>query len=417
MVILKPFRALRPKTQELAEKIASTPYDVIDSDEAREIVEKNQYSFLRVIKPEADLPEFYNGEITIYDDKVYKKAEENLQKFIESSYLVKDEKPQFYIYRQIMGNREQYGIAGCISSIDYWENNIKKHENTIESKEQDRIRHIDTVNANTGPVLLFYPGKEKIDVIVHDIAKDSPIYDFISEDNIQHTVWAVPMDDKISQLEDAFKDVNHLYIADGHHRIAAGATIAKQRAKANLDHDENEEYNYILAVVFPAEDLKIFDYNRVVKDLNGLSREEFFRALTQNFDVVDDYYRRSPKQKGSFGMYFEGKWYLLRVKNGSFNQSDPIKSLDVSILMDNLLSPILGIDDPRTDDRIDFVGGIRGMDELEGIVDSGEMKIAFSLYPITIEEVMNVAGSGLTLPPKSTWFEPKLRSGLLIHKL
>ena len=414
MVTFRPFKAVRPKNQDLAEKIASFPYDVINSKEALEIAKDNELSFLHIVKPEIDVPEFYEEKITLYDDKIYKKARENFVKFQKEKWLIQDEKPNFYVYRQIMDKRSQYGLVGCVSGQDYWDNKIKKHENTRKAKEDDRIRHVDTVNANAGPVFLFYPKRSDIEKIVNKIIQNDPLYDFHSEDDIIHTVWQVSNENDINLLTTSFKDIPHTYVADGHHRTATGAIIAKRRAEANSNHTGNEEYNFFLAVIFPAEDLFILDYNRLVKDLNGLNSTEFLEKISEKFDIQDNYAKRNPSDKKTFGMYLEGKWYLLKAKPGTFDDKDPIKSLDVSILMDNLLDPILGIGNPKTDKRIDFVGGIRGMDELEKRVNK-DMKVAFSMYPTKIAELMSVADAGLLMPPKSTWFEPKLRSGLLIH--
>lgn len=410
MVVVRPFKAVRPKDQNLAEKIASFPYDVINSDEARELVKDNQYSFLHVVKPEVDL----DPSVNLYDPLVYQKARENFERFIENGWLIRDEEPHYYVYRQVMDKREQFGLVGCASGEDYWADKIKKHELTRKSKEEDRIKHVDTVNANAGPVFLFYPRRASIDEVVAETTAQEPLYDFTSEDGIQHTVWAVSLQ-KTGDLRKSFEELPHTYVADGHHRTASGAIIAKRRAEANPNHTGEEEYNFFLAVIFPAEDLKIFDYNRVVKDLNGRSPDEFIAKLAEKCEVVEGHVERKPPAKGTFGMYLGGKWYLLTAKDGTFDADHPIKSLDVSIMQENILTPILGIEDPRTDDRIDFVGGIRGMDELERRVNSGEMAVAFSMYPTSIEELMSVADAGLQMPPKSTWFEPKLRSGLLVH--
>ncbi|MFW9996424.1 MAG: DUF1015 domain-containing protein [Candidatus Odinarchaeota archaeon] len=414
MVVFRPFRALRPKDNNLAEKIASFPYDVVNSEEAREIAKDNPYSFLHVVKPEIDLAEFFEGKLSLYDDTVYAKAKENLGKFRQAGWLIQDDKPSFYIYRQIMKNHSQYGIVGCVSGQDYWNDKIKKHELTRKDKEKDRIRHTDTINANAGPVFLFHPTLSEIDDVIKKITKAQPLYDFTKEDGITHTVWKITEDKLNEDIIKIFSGIPHVYVADGHHRTATGAIIAKRRTEANSDHSGEEEYNFFLAVIFPAEQLQILDYNRVIKDLNGLSTDEFVKKVAEKFEIRKNYKDRKPTRKGTFGMYVDGKWYLVTAKPGTYPSGDPIKSLDISILMNNLLGPILGIGDPRTDKRIDFVGGIRGMDELERRTKK-DMRIAFSLYPISIEELMKVADSGLQMPPKVTWFEPKLRSGLLIH--
>ncbi|MHA2330790.1 MAG: DUF1015 domain-containing protein [Candidatus Hodarchaeales archaeon] len=414
MVVIRPFKAVRPKNQEIAEKIASFPYDVINSEEAREIAKDNPHSFLHVVKPEIDLDEFFAGEITLYDDKIYAKAKENFEKLQQEGWLIQDNKPCFYIYRQIMEGRNQYGIVGCVTGEDYWDNKIKKHELTRKDKETDRIRHVDTVNANAGPVFLFRSKQSEIDEIVEKVTREPPLYDFTTEDNITHTVWMITDDMLNKDIINGFTEVPHIYVADGHHRTATGAIIAKRRAEANPNHTGEEEYNFFLAVIFPAKQLRILDYNRVVKDLNGLSTEEFLGIISEKFEVKKGHEDRKPPKKGTFGMHLDNEWYLLITKPGTYDPDDPIQSLDISILMNNLLDPVLGIGDPRTDKRIDFIGGIRGMDELERRVNI-DMRIAFSLYPISIEELMKVADAGLQMPPKVTWFEPKLRSGLLIH--
>jgi len=410
MVVFRPFKAVRPKNQELAKKIASLPYDVIDSIEAREISRENPFSFLHVVKPEIDL----DPGINPYDDSVYEKAKDNFEKFKEQGWLIQDEKPGFYIYRQVMEGRGQSGLVGCVSAQDYWDGKIKKHELTRKDKEEDRIKHIDAVNANTGLVFSFYPRRADIDKIVDKAVQGQPIYDFTSEDGIRHTVWRVE-DELTEKIQEHFSQISHIYIADGHHRAAAAAKIAERRRECNPNHNGNEEYNFFMAAVFPAEDLLIMECNRVVKNLNGLSDQEYLEKLAEKFEILKRYKERNPTRKRTFGMYFEGIWYLLTPKPGTYDKDDPIESLDVSILQDNLLTPILGIKDPRTDPNIDFMGGIRGLDELERRVDFEGMRVAFALFPNSMDELMRVADSGLVLPPKSTWFESKLRSGLLIH--
>ncbi|MFX1251366.1 MAG: DUF1015 domain-containing protein [Promethearchaeota archaeon] len=410
MVVFRPFKAVRPANQELAQKIASFPYDVINSDEAREIAKGNEYSFLHIVKPEIDL----DPSVDLYDEKVYATAKANFERFQKNNWLIQDDTPHFYVYRQIMKGRSQYGLVGCVSGDDYWADKIKKHELTRKSKEEDRIKHLETVNANAGPVFLFYNRDEAITKIIEKNIQEMPLYDFTSSDGIQHTVWQI--NSKFNQeISTSFTKIPFIYVADGHHRTASGAIVAKKRKEANPNHTGEEEYNFFLAVLFSGDELKILDYNRVVKDLKGLSSQKFLEKVSEKFEITGEFVDRKPSRKKTFGMYLDRKWYLLAVKEGTYDSQDPIKSLDISILMDNLLSPILGIGDPRTDKRIDFIGGIRGMDELERRVNSGEMRLAFSVYPTTIEELMKVADVGLQMPPKSTWFEPKLRSGLLIH--
>jgi uncharacterized protein (DUF1015 family) len=410
MVIFRPFEAVRPASQELAEKIASLPYDVIDSIEARELARGNPFSFLHVVKPEIDLDPNTNP----YDVTVYEKGKENLEKFKERGWLIQDEKPYFHVYRQIMGGCSQSGIVGCVSAQDYWDGKIKKHELTRKDKEEDRVRHIDAVDANTGLVFSFYRRCTEVDKIVHEVVQGQPIYDFTSDDGIRHTVWRVE-EGLNNKIMGHFSQISHIYIADGHHRAAAAARIAERRRARNRNHTGNEEYNFFMAAVFSVEDLLIMGYNRVVKNLNGLYNKEYLEKVAERFEIIKAHKGRRPTRKGTFGMYFDGEWYLLTPRPGTYEEDDPIKSLDASILQDNLLTPTLGIKDPRSDKNIDFVGGVSGMDELERRVDGGGMKVAFAMFPTGIEELMRCADSDLMMPPKSTWFEPKLRSGLLIH--
>ncbi len=416
MSVVKPFKAVRP-TAELASKVAALPYDVMNSDEAREMVIGNPYSFLHVDKAEIDL----DKNINIYDDKVYEKAAENLQKMIDDKVFIQDNKPMFYIYTLTMNEKSQTGLVACTSIDEYLNNKIKKHELTREEKEKDRIRHVDTCNANTGPIFLTYKAKSKITEIINEQKKNtSPIYDFVSDDNIRHTVWIIDDDSIISSIIEEFKTVSALYIADGHHRTASAVKVGIKRREENTPFNKNAEFNFYLSVLFPDNELFIMDYNRVVKDLNSLSKEEFFDKIKESFKISECDNNNSPYKPSSpntFGMYIDGKWFSLSAKKDITSSDDPVLSLDVSILQNYLLSPILGIGDPRTDKRIDFVGGIRGLSELEKRVDSGEMKVAFSMYPTTMTQLMNIADAGKIMPPKSTWFEPKLRSGLFIHKL
>lgn len=414
MAVFRPFKAIRP-TKELAEKVAALPYDVMNSDEAREMVKDNPYSFLHVDKAEVDL----DPSIDLYDKRVYEKAASNLKEMIENKIFIQDEKNNYYIYKQVMNGRAQIGLVGCASIDDYINNIIKKHEHTRADKEQDRINHVDYTNANTGPIFLTYRAKSEINEIINLwIDEHTPVYDFISEDGIGHTVWVIDCNNVIERLENLFNEVDYFYIADGHHRAASAVRVGKMRREQRPNYKGTEEFNFFLAVLFPDEQLYIMDYNRVVKDLNGYSEEEFMSKVKEKFEVetYNDEGQYKPERKHTFGMYLNNKWYCLKAKEGTFNPDDPVDRLDVSILQNNLLNPILGILDPRTDKRIDFIGGIRGLKELERRVHEG-MKVAFSMYPTTIDDLMSIADAGQVMPPKSTWFEPKLRSGLFIHDL
>ncbi|MDK2975657.1 MAG: hypothetical protein PWP06_132 [Candidatus Marinimicrobia bacterium] len=414
MVRIKPFRGLRPQPG-LEAKIASKPYDVLNSEEARKEAEGNPYSFLHVVKSEIDLP----GDLSPYDSRVYEKAAENLRNFIQKKWLIRDEKPVLYLYGQQMKDHTQYGLVAAVHVDDYLEGNIKIHELTREEKEKDRIRHVETTNANTGPVFLTYQASDFIDRIVEKVRQEKPVYHFTAPDEVTHSLWIIK-DHKILQaLRDAFEALPCAYVADGHHRSKSAAMVGKKRREANPTHTGEEEYNWFLAVFFPHNHLKILDYNRIVKDLNGLSEKEFLKKVSQKFDVkkVCCAQAAKPTEKHRVGMYLKGEWYTLKARPGTFDESDPVERLDVSVLHRNLLTPILNIGDPRTDDRVDFVGGIRGLTELEKRVDSGDMAVAFALYPTSVEELMAIADAGKLMPPKSTWFEPKLRSGLIIHTL
>jgi len=415
LAIIKAFKGFRP-IPELVSKVAALPYDVMSSEEARQAVSNNPYSFLHVDKAEIDLEK----DIDIYSPKVYQKAAENLNNMIKNNIYVQDEKPVLYIYKLTMNKRSQIGLVACTSIDEYLENKIKKHELTREDKEQDRIKHVDICNANTGPIFLTYKSKDKInDIIENWIENNSPVYDFTSEDSITHTVWVINDNITISELQNNFKSVPYLYIADGHHRNASAVKVGLKRRELNADYDKNAEFNFYLSVIFPDNQLQIMDYNRVVKDLNNLTEDEFLNKIEKKFDI--EQYKESdcykPKKMHTFGMYLNHKWYVLSAKDKIIDENDPVESLDVSILQNELLKPILGIKDPRTDKRIDFIGGIRGLGELVKIVDSGKMKIAFSMYPTTMKQLMNIADANKIMPPKSTWFEPKLRSGIFIHKL
>lgn len=410
MAIIRPFKAIRP-TKELAERIAALPYDVMNSDEAREMVKDNPYSFLHVDKAEVDLPK----EIDVYDDKVYEKAKENLDKMIDSGLYIEDEKPNYYIYKQVMKGRSQTGLVACASIDDYNNNVIKKHELTREEKEIDRINHVYKCEAHTGPIFLTYRENKDISNIVNEWVKKEPIYDFKADDGVSHTVWIIDDEYTVNKLQDLFKTVEYLYIADGHHRSASAVKVGHIKRAEKENYTGEEEFNFFLSISYPDSELEVLDYNRTVKDLNGLSKEEFLSKVKENFEIIESSEQVKPKEKYTFGMYLENQWYLLKAKKGIFNPDDPVDRLDVSILQNNLLRPILGIDDPRKSKRIKFIGGIRGLNELEKRANT-DMKVSFSMYPTTIEDIMAIADSGEIMPPKSTWFEPKPRSGLFIHK-
>ena len=413
MAKVKPFRGLRPPKQ-FVEQVASKPYDVLSSEEARAEAEGNEKSLYHIIKPEIDF-EPGTGE---HEEKVYDKAVENFQKFQREGWLVQDEKEQYYLYAQTMDGRIQYGLVVGASVDDYLTGKIKKHELTRKEKEVDRMHHIEINNANIEPVFLSFPTNEVLERVIAQTAKTQPEYDFVSEDGIGHTLWCISDDAVINEITEAFAKIPYLYIADGHHRTAAAAHVVEEKAKADPNHTGKEEYNYLLAVCFPESHLKVMDYNRVVKDLNGLTDEEFLQKVGEKFVVEDkgtEIYR--PAALHIFSLYLGGKWYSLTAKEGTYDDNDPIGVLDVKISSDYILRDILNIVDLRTDKRIDFVGGIRGLGELKDRVDSGEMKMALALYPVTMRQIIDIADSGNIMPPKATWFEPKLRSGLIIHKL
>lgn len=413
MAIVKPFKAIRP-IKELGSKIAALPYDVMSSEEAREIAKDNKHSFLHIDRAEVDL----DIGIDIHDKRVYEKARDNLNRMIKDGEFIQDETPYFYIYRQIMNERVQTGLV-CTASIDDYVNNvIKKHEFTRADKEEDRVNHVDYCNANTGPIFLTYRKNNDISGIIDKYTKKDPEYDFYSEDGVRQSVWIINEYKDIERLEKLFKNIDSMYIADGHHRCASAAKVGEIRRKETPNYTGAEDFNYFLAVAFPDEELYVMDYNRVVKDLDGLSREEFIKKISEKFEVSnyhgDNGYK--PTKKHTFGMYLDNEWFILEAKKDSFNENDPIDRLDVSILQKNLLERVLNIKDVRTSDRIDFIGGIRGIKELERRVNK-DMKVAFSMYPTEIHDVMDVADINKVMPPKSTWFEPKLRSGLFIYKL
>jgi len=412
MALVKPFQAIRP-TPALAEKVAALPYDVMNSAEAREMVKGNPYSFLHVDKAEIDLP----VGTDVYAPEVYAKAKENLDNMSKTGVMLTEDAPMFYLYRLTMNGRAQTGLVACTSIDEYLDNKIKKHELTLETKEQDRIRHVETCNANTGPIYLAYKAQAAIDALVADwCANNAPVYDFVAEDGIGHTIWTVGCPDAITKLAEAFAKVPALYIADGHHRNASAVKVGLKKRAENPGYAADAEFNYYLSVIFPSNQLFIMDYNRVVKDLNGLSDDAFMAKFAEKFDIADSA-NGKPVTRHTFGMYFNGAWKMLTAKPGVVNEADPVASLDVSVLQNNVLTPLLGIDDPRTNKRIDFVGGMRGLGELSKRVDSGEMKVAFAMFPTSMDELLNIADAGAIMPPKSTWFEPKLRSGLFVHTL
>lgn len=413
MAIIAPFRAIRPISARAAQ-VAALPYDVLDSDEARAIAKENPYSFLYVDKAEIAL----EPGIAYSDPRVYECAARALERMIADGTFMQDAQPCLYIYRETLAGRSQTGLAACTSIDDYMNGAIKIHELTRPDKEQDRVKHIDACHAHTGLIFMAHRPQQRIRVLLDAwIHAHAPVYDFQSDDGVQHTVWVIDDAAMMNALIELYGQVNALYIADGHHRSAAAVNIGKARRAQQPDYTGEEGFNYFMSVLFPGDDLAIMDYNRVVKDLGGLSAQEFLQKIAEKFDVMPysggQYH---PAARHTFGMYFEQQWYMLIARTGTFHDNDPVDSLDVSILQNNLLSPILGIHDPRTDTRIDFVGGIRGLQELERRVQQG-MCVAFAFYPTSLDEVMAIADAGKIMPPKSTWFEPKLRSGLFIHQL
>ncbi len=410
MATLRPFKGYRPRP-ELAAKVAARPYDVLNSDEARVEVEGNPYSFLHVGKPEIDLP----PDVHPYDERVYAKGRENLDRFIRDGILRQDPSPSLYLYAQTMQGHTQYGIVGCVSVQEYLNDTIKKHELTRKDKEDDRTKHVKVTNAHSGPIFLTYRAVSEIDAMAAKINSQKPACDFIAPDGIRHRLWVIDDGATIHRIVHAFSRIPNLYVADGHHRSAAAARVGKELADANPRHTGGEEYNYFLAVLFPHNQLRIMDYNRVVKDLLGKTVEQFLDAIRGSFSIRQEKERVRPGKKGEYGMYVKGTWYLLTAKPALLAHPDPVETLDVSILQKHLLAPILGIDDQRTSKRIDSVGGIRGLEELERRVDSGEMSVAFALHPTSIEELLAIADAGKIMPPKSTWFEPKLRDGVVVH--
>lgn len=413
MVMIREFKALRPR-EDLAAEVASPPYDVLDSQEARQLARGKSFSFLHVVKPEIDLPE----EIDPYDESVYLQGRENLDRLVEEGVLFDDDEPAIYFYRQVMGGHSQTGLVAGASIEDYENDRIKKHEHTRAEKEADRVRHVESLNANTGPVFLTYRADREMDSLAEELTSADPLYDFTAGDGIRHTVWKVGRTEMVKKIKGIFARIDNLYVADGHHRSASGVRVGQKRRAENPGHTGEEEYNFFLAVLFPHDQLRIMDYNRVVKDLAGFSPEEFIGRVAGKFEIAASPDNRPfrPAALHQFGMYLAGNWYRLTARPGSFPAGDPVRSLDVSILQENLLAPVLKIGDPRQDRRIDFVGGIRGLEELARRVDGGEA-VAFALHPTSIEQLLTIADRGLIMPPKSTWFEPKLRSGLLVHRL
>lgn len=414
MAVIKPFRGIRPP-RELAKQVSSRPYDVLNSEEARNEAQGNPMSLYHIIKPEID----FEPGTDEHDERVYAKAKENFALFREKGWLRQDDEEQYYVYAQTMDGRTQYGLVVAASVDDYMTGKIKKHELTRRDKEEDRMKHVRVNNANIEPVFFAYPHRDDLAQIIADTVRKQPEYDFVADnDGFGHTFWVI--DDKmtIQHITDIFKEIPSLYIADGHHRSAAAALVGHEKKLQNSNHKGDEEYNYFLAVCFPDDQLNIIDYNRVVRDLNGLSTEEFLTALEADFVVEKkgaDIYR--PQALHNFGLYIAGNWYSLTAKEGRYNDNDPIGVLDVTISSDLILDKILGIKDLRSDKRIDFVGGIRGLGELKKRVDSGEMQVALALYPVSMQQLIAIADSGNIMPPKTTWFEPKLRSGLIIHEL
>jgi uncharacterized protein (DUF1015 family) len=411
MALVLPFRAVRPHRQ-FVSQVAALPYDVMTREEAKDAVGGHHLSFLHVEKSEIDVPD----QTEDHDPLIYETAKRNFTQMQEKGILFQDQLPCFYIYRQQMGAQIQTGIVGVVSTTEYDEGKIKKHELTRQDKEEDRVNHVNLVDAQTGPVFITYQTSPQLDAVVGQVTAGNPEYNFTAEDGVIHTAWIVTDNRQIAEIKNEFSAIGALYIADGHHRAAAASAVARMRRKNN-NSQESREYENVLAVLFPHNQLKVMDYNRAVKDLNSLTPQEFKEKISSCFTITSNFTLKSPHRFHDFGMYLQGKWYQLTIKEGAYNDNDPVARLDAAILQEHLLAPILGINDPRTDDRIKFIGGIRGMAELEKLVDKDGFAVAFSLYPTTIEQVMQVADAGAIMPPKSTWFEPKLRSGMFVHKL
>ena len=411
MAKVKPFRAIRP-AKGLEDKIAALPYDVYSSSEAREVVKKEPMSFLRIDRAETQFPE----DVDMYSDAVYQKAHDLLWGMIERGEFIREQKACYYIYELVYQERVQDGIAACVAVKDYTDGVIRRHENTRRDKEEDRIRHIDACQAQTGPIFLAYRSQQELQQIVEREKEREPVYDFETEDGVIHRVWIITSEKVIARITELFGQMDHLYIADGHHRAASAVRVGLQKAEAAKNPTGEEEFDYFLAVMFPKEQLRILDYNRVVKDLHGLSVEQFLEKLQEKFTVEARTEAVSPEKKGTFGLYVDGTWYALTYK-GDMDALETVDRLDVSILQKEVLDALLGIQDPKTDQRIKFVGGIRGLQELEKNVDQDGWAAAFSMYPTSMDELLDIADAGLLMPPKSTWFEPKLRSGLFIHEI
>jgi uncharacterized protein (DUF1015 family) len=412
MAFIKPFKALRPR-KEIAGKVAALPYDVMSVAEARAMAQGNAWSFLHISRPEIE----FSQDVDCYSEAIYEKGRENLMRFVEDGILMREATECYYVYRQKMGTIIQTGLVACASVDDYQSGVIKKHELTRPDKEEDRVKHIDCLNANDEPVFYTYKSVPAINDIIAEITEGEPEYDFTTDDEVTHSVWIVAEREKIDMLTAAFAGIGTLYVADGHHRSAAASRVREMRKAGNQNHAGTEEYNYFLTVMFPDNELNIMPYNRVIKDLYDRTITEFMTKISEKFSVMPVGSSCEPSRQHQIGMYLDGKWYQLNPKHGSFNQDDAVSRLDVSVLQDNLLSPVLGIRNPRTDQRIQFVGGIRGVAELERLVDSGKYRVAFSLFRTSINELMDLADAGKIMPPKSTWFEPKLRSGLFVHEL
>jgi len=415
MAIIKPFRAFRPP-RDVAAMMAAFPYDVMNTAEAREMADGNRFSFLHISRPEIDLP----PDLDPYSEQVYLKGRENLQQFIQQGFLVQDEKECYYVYRQQMGTIMQTGLVVCAGVDDYQSGVIKKHELTRADKEEDRVKHIDYLDANDEPVFYTYRSDSSNNAIaaqLEGIVAREAVFDFNTADGLTHTLWVIDDKDEINRLTSSFASISTLYVADGHHRSAAASRVRSLRKISNSDHNGSEEYNFFLTVIFPDVEMNVMPYNRAVKDLNGNNIAEFMMAIARRFEITPVKQPLKPVQRHQFGMFLAGKWYELLPKEGTIDDNDAVAGLDVSILQDNLLSPVLGVRNPRNDQRIQFVGGIRGLEELERLVNSGECQVAFSLYPTSIAELMKLADTGKIMPPKSTWFEPKLRSGLFVHLL
>lgn len=412
MAEIRPFVCVRP-AEELASRVAALPYDVYNRQEAKEEVQREPLSFLKIDRAETN----FDDSVDTYAPEVYQKAKELLQKDKQEGVYITDEDRSYYIYQLVMDGRPQTGLVACSSVDDYMNHVIKKHENTREDKEIDRITHVDTCSAQTGPIFLAYRSDKGIhDIVASYVEKETPIYDFTAVDGIAHRVWKIAKKEDVDAIYQAFQNIQQIYIADGHHRAASAVKVGLKRRQENPGYTGEEEFNYFLSVLFPHDELRILDYNRTVKDLNGRSLTQFLEEISKNFIVEKAEGQVRPEKKGTFGMYTEGQWYHLTAKPELFEGKDAVGSLDVSVLQDYLLGPVLGIGDPRTDQRIDFIGGIRGLSELEKRADS-DMKISFSMYPTSITELFDVADQELLMPPKSTWFEPKLRSGLFIHEI